>query len=205
MAIVDGIIRPGYIIKSVIKLILFAACPIIYSSINKQFSIKQLFTPNKKGLTIAVLLGLAVYAVIIGAFFTLRNVFDLSGITKSLVSNVGVNQDNFVWVAIYISFANSLLEEFFFRGFAFLTLSKFTSRKFAYIFSAAAFSAYHIAMLTGWFSVGVYLLAMAGLFAGATIFNFLNERNGNIYSSWMVHMSANFATNTIGFILFGII
>ena len=32
---------------------------------------------------------------------------------------MGVNAGNFVFVALYISIVNSLLEEFFFRGFAF--------------------------------------------------------------------------------------
>jgi hypothetical protein len=37
------------------------------------------------------------------------------------------------------------------------------------------------------------------------IFNILNEKSENIYASWLSHMFANFAINTIGFILFGII
>ncbi|NMO95148.1 hypothetical protein [Paenibacillus lemnae] len=36
------------------------------------------------------------------------------------------------------------------------------------------------------------------------LFNWLNEKNGNIYASWMVHMCANLAINTIGFMLFEI-
>ena len=35
--------------------------------------------------------------------------------------------------------------------------------------------------------------------------DYLNELNNNIYSSWFVHMFANFAINTVGFILFGVI
>ena len=46
---------------------------------------------------------------------------------------------------------------------------------------------------------------MFGLIAGGCIFDYLNEKNGNIYSSWFVHMFANFAINTVGMILFGVI
>ena len=35
--------------------------------------------------------------------------------------------------------------------------------------------------------------------------DYLNERCENIYMSWLVHMFANFAINTVGCILFGII
>ena len=47
------------------------------------------------------------------------------------------------------------------------------------------------------------LLVMIGLIAGGLIFNYLNEKNENIYSSWFTHMFANFAMHTVGFILFG--
>jgi len=108
-------------------------------------------------------------------------------------------------VAIYISLINSLLEEFFFRGLGFLTLKKMTSRKFAYLFSAATFSLYHIAIMTSWFAPFLFIVLILSLFVAGIFFNWLNEKNHNIYSSWIVHMGANFAINTIGFILFGIL
>lgn len=57
-------------------------------------------------------------------------------------------------------------------------------------------------MMKGWFSIYLYIITLIGLFIGGLIFNYLNEKNENIYSSWLVHMFANFAINTIGFILF---
>ena len=64
---------------------------------------------------------------------------------------------------------------------------------------------YHTAMMIGWFSISLFILLLLSLIIAGFIFNYLNERNNNIYSSWMVHMFANFAINTIGFILFGIL
>ena len=202
MAIVDAIIQPGYAIKSLIKIIMFILIPVAYCCYNKEINIKNLLKPNKKGLLIAFALGLGVYAIILGAFLVFRNVFDFSALTKSLGETTGVNKSNFIWVAIYISFVNSLLEEFFFRGFSFITLKKHTTRKFAYIFSALAFSLYHIAMMIGWFGMPVIIISLIGLFAGGVIFNLFDEKRGNIYLSWLIHMFANFATNTIGFIRF---
>lgn len=205
MAVVDGIIRPDYWVKSVIKLVLFLLLPLIYSVVDKSLNLKSLFLPNKKGVLTAAALCIPLYIIIVAAYLLLKDVFDFSAVTATLTAGIGVNRDNFVFVALYISFINSLLEEFFFRGFAFLTLSRISSRKFAYIFSSAIFSLYHIAMMTGWFSAGVFIIALAGLFAGGLIFNLLNEKSGNIYTSWFVHMFANFAINTIGFMLFDII
>ena len=204
MGIVDAIIQPGYIIKSLVKIIMFLLIPIAYSFCAKDYSIKKLFKADKKGFLFALSLGAVIYIFILGAYFAFRNVFDFSALTTSLNETTGVNKDNFLWVSIYISFINSLLEEFFFRGFAFITLKKITSKRFAYIFSSALFALYHIAMMIGWFELPVILISLAGLFAGGMIFNKFDDKKDNIILSWLVHMFANFSINTIGFILFNL-
>lgn len=202
MAIVDAVIQPGYIIKSAIKILMFLLIPAIYSLLNKECKISELLKPDKKGFIFAILLGIGVYIVVLGAYWIFKDIFDFSGLTASLNETTGVNKSNFLWVAIYISFINSLLEEFFFRGFSFITLKRFSSRRFAYIFSSFSFAFYHIAMMIGWFGMPVILISLLGLFLGGMIFNRFDETKGNIYLSWLIHMFANFATNTIGFILF---
>ncbi len=205
MALVDGVLQADYFLKSVIKFVLFLAFPVLYAHFDSQLKIKPLFAFERKGMQLALVLGVGVYAAILGGYLLLKNVFDFSAITTSLTGNIGVSRDNFLYVSLYISFVNSLLEEFFFRGFAFLTLRRVASARFAYLFSAGVFAIYHVAMMIGWFSVGVFALVLAGLFAGGLIFNYLNASSGTIYPSWLVHMFANFAINTIGFMLFGII
>lgn len=205
MALVDGIFKANYFIKSMIKLVLFLVLPLAYSFYDKDIKIKELFKLKTGGVKIALILGISVYALILGAYMLVKNVFNFSEITGALTSNIGVTGENFVFVSLYISFINSLLEEFFFRGFAFLTLKRVLGRRIAYIFSALVFAVYHIAMMVGWFGIGLFLIVLAGLFAGGLIFNYLNEKSGTIYSSWLVHMFANFAINTIGFMLFGVI
>lgn len=201
MAWVDGVLMPGYVLKSVMKLALFLACPFVLSRIDKQIAFAELFRVQKNAIVRPILLGVGLYAVILCAYFLVRNVFDFSNIAGSLTQNVGVTKENFLFVAIYISFVNSLLEEFFFRGFIFTNLKTLYSRKFAHGFSAVLFALYHVAMMIGWFGLPMFLLCMAGLTAGGLIFNYLNEKQGNIYASWFVHMFANFAINTIGFML----
>lgn len=205
MGIVDAIIQPGYVIKSMIKIIFFLILPMILAIQDRNLSLRTLFNFERKGIVRALLLGLAIYILIIGAYFIIRNFYDFSSITKILTHDVGVDKNNFVWVALYISFVNSLLEEFFFRGFAFLKLQQFISRKYAYIISSFMFAIYHVAIMKGWFSIILFVLAILALMIGGCIFNYLDERNRNIYNSWMVHAFANFAINTVGFILFGIL
>ena len=205
MAVIDGILKANYFVKSLVKLVLFLVLPAIYSFCDKDIKIKEILIPDKKGLKLASVLCVLIYAIILGGYLLLKGVFDFSQITGALTKNIGVTGENFIFVSLYISFINSFLEEFFFRGFAFITLKRITGRRFAYLFSATVFAIYHIAMMIGWFSLDVFLIVIAGLFAGGLIFNYLNEKSSTVYPSWFVHMFANFAINTIGFILFGII
>ena len=201
MAVVDGLWQPGYAMKSAVKLAVFGLLPLVLTRLWKLISFKELFLFQKKGFFTALALGLGIYALILGGYFGLRNVFDFSQIAGSLTENAGVTKGNFLYVSLYISFVNSLLEEFFFRGFLFRNIKTQTKPAVAYGFSAILFAAYHIAMMIGWFGFGLNALMLFGLTVGGLIFNWLNEKLGCIYGSWLTHMFANFAINTVGFIL----
>ena len=201
MCIVDGIIKPPYFYKSLLKIVCFLIIPLIKY---KSMHIGKLFDLRKMDLKYPVLLGIGVFSVVIIAYFICKSFIDLSAI-EGLLGMSDINADNFIYVALYISFMNSLLEEFFFRGYAFLLLKDVSSKKFAYIFSSAMFAIYHVGMTSGWFNIIIYFLSLFGLFIGGCIFDYLNDRYENIYPSWIVHMCANFAINTIGMMMFNII
>lgn len=207
MCLADGVFKLPYVAKSGVKICLFLVVPACYSLMNKAVrkKLKALLVLSRKAVITALMLGCAVFAVILGGYFLLSPIIDLSAIAESLTSGAGVGKDNFIYVAVYISFVNSLLEEFFFRGYSFLLLKSETSRAFAYIFSSLCFAIYHAGMTSGWFNIGIYLLSVLGLFVGGCIFNLLNEKSESIYPSYLTHMFANFAINLIGLIMFGII
>ena len=48
MAIVDGILKVDYLIKSIIKLVMFLILPAIYSFCDKDINIKKVFVPEKR-------------------------------------------------------------------------------------------------------------------------------------------------------------
>ncbi len=207
VTLIDALVHPDYFVKIPIKILFFLAFPLIFfwASREDRGEIKELFTFKKKGILTALSLGVGIYAVIVGGYFLTRNIIDYSLVAPSLGKGMGITKDNFVYVSLYISLMNSFLEEFFFRGFGFITLKKYTGRIFAYMFSSAVFALYHVGMLIGMFNLPALLLLLVGLIIGGCIFNYLNEANENIYSSWFTHMFANFAINTVGFILFGIL
>ena len=201
MAVVDGVWKPGYALKSAVKLAVFGLVPVIFTKVWELISLKELFRFQKKGFLIALALGLGIYGIILGGYFLLRGVFDFSQVAGSLTANAGVTKENFLYVSLYISFVNSLLEEYFFRGFVFRNMKQDTKPWVSYLLSSVLFAVYHIAMMLGWFGFGLNALIMVGLALGGCIFNLLNDKLGCIYASWLTHMFANFAINTIGFIL----
>lgn len=202
MGLVDAVIQPGYAAKSAVKLLLFLALPLLYAWFVPGTELLRLFCPQRRSLLPALLTGAAVFCLILGAYFLLRDHMDFSGLTRSLTASTGVDRASFPLVALYISFVNSLLEEFFFRGFAFLTLAKCTSPRTACCFSAGAFALYHVAMMVGWFPLPVQILAVTGLLAGGLFFNRCAACSGGLLLPWLIHMCANFAINTVGLLLF---
>lgn len=204
VCLVDAIIKPNYVIKSIVKIIFYLLVPMIYFIINKDElkDFKQLFYPNKKDFLKTILLSISVYLTIVIGYFLVRNFIDFSNVTSNLINNMGITPNNFIYVTIYISFLNSFLEEFFYRGYAFITLKKHIDRKIAYIFSASLFAIYHVGMILESFHFPDIILVVIGLFMGGCLFNYLNEKSNNIYPSWIVHMFTNFGINTVGFILF---
>lgn len=205
MALVEIVVAPGYAAKSGIKALLFLAAPVLFLLASGKGSVSSLFRMKPGCWRFSGLLAAGTFGGIVGAYVLLGDYFDFSSVAPALEEKLGISGENFVWVALYISFANSLLEEFFFRGFAFLTLLRSSGKKTAYLFSASAFALYHVAIMNGWFSPGLMILLIGSLFAAGMLFDWLDEKKGSILPSWMVHISANFAINAIGFILLGII
>lgn len=207
MAFIDGVFSANYLQKSIFKIIIFMLLPLLYLKKHHLDEIKNIFKVKRDNHSIfkSFALGIGVYLLIVGSYFTIGNYFNFNQITSSLENGIGVNSSNFIFVALYISFINSLLEEFFFRGYAFIYLKKHTSKKVSYILSSLSFALYHIAMMITWFDIILLLLLICSLFVGGLIFDFLDDKSETIYNSWFVHMFANFAINTIGLILFGIL
>lgn len=183
MTLVDGVLRPPYAVKSAVKLALFLLAPLLYGYAAGKDGYRALFRIQRRALLRVLALGFGVFALTLGAYFALRSVFDFSAVTALLGKNAGVTAENFLWVSLYISFVNSLLEEFFFRGFAFLVLRRYAGERFACVFSALSFALYHTAMMLGWFPPLLFLLALAGLTAGGVLFNLLDARAGTIFPS----------------------
>lgn len=204
---VDAQFDFGYWGRSLFKLVLFLGMPLVLDLSFHEVNVPTVLQVRgeKGSLKKSLLLGLLVYVLLLGLYVLIREFISLETIENAISENFMVNQGNFLLVALYISFVNSFLEEFFFRGVGFLKLKRSFGRGSAYVFSSLLFALYHIGMVDGWANPLITGLAILGLFFSGMFFNLLNEKNGNIYNSYMVHMFANFAINTVGLHMYGLI
>ncbi|KAB3530015.1 CPBP family intramembrane glutamic endopeptidase [Alkaliphilus serpentinus] len=205
---VEQIMATSYIIKTLLKIILFTAIPYIYiryiekSSLKKHLKFKGMML---KQLKLGLLLGSIAFVVIIITYITTKDIIDFNGIIQELENKSKITPANFIAVGLYITFGNSFLEEFFFRGFVFLNLYNLKNKWLAYIFSSTLFAIYHIGIFKTWFNIWLTGLALIGLIVTALVLNWLNTKSQSFLNSWIVHILADSAIILIGMRLFKII
>ncbi|MBP1554268.1 MAG: CPBP family intramembrane metalloprotease, partial [Oscillospiraceae bacterium] len=86
ITLIDAFVHPNYFVKIPIKILFFLALPMLFFVKNRDAfgDFKKLFVIRKDGIVTALLLGVGVYAVIVGGYFLTRNIIDFSNVTSSL-------------------------------------------------------------------------------------------------------------------------
>lgn len=203
--IVDQHFLLSYNIKILIKLILFAGIPIGYIKISGDNFIKTSLENRSSifKMDISKALGIFVVSVIVIAFLAFRQYFDIEIIANDFENKYKIVGNQIIYYGIYLSFINSLLEEFFFRGFIFLGIKNRKNIGLAYVFSSLMFAIYHIANFKNWFNGIIFTLTLIGLFIGGLIFNKLDDKKNTFFNSWFVHICADLAIVVIGYYIIG--
>ncbi len=202
MAIVEVVIVPSYVIKSLTKLVLFIAIPLSYAKIFNDNTFKDTLKTDKKSFIFSLLLGLALLVLIMGTYFFVGQFYDFASLDSGADDPSGINPSNFIYVALYITLINSFLEEFFFRGFAFGTLKTVFSRRSTYFFSSFMFALYHVALVVFWLPPVMTIIAIIALFITGLVLNKLYEKSNSLIAPWFVHLFANIPINTITYFIY---
>lgn len=197
----EQVIDVTYGVKTGLKIFLFAIIPLGFVLKTRSFTLFK--NADKKGLLLGLGFGVTSFLVVIGAFILFQGVIDTHGILQNLEEK-NITASTFLMIGLYITFGNSFLEEFFFRGFIFFNLVK-QNKAVAYLFSSLLFALYHLAMFAGWFNLPLTILALLGLFVIGLVFNWLNQQSSSMLNSWMVHIFADIAIILIGMRLFEMI
>lgn len=204
----EQVIMADYISKTLVKILLFVIIPCIYIRFIKKSTLKEFINYNKIGkqhLKISILLGAVSFLIIFLTFRLTKNIINLQDIAGELENKSKITPENFAFAGLYITFGNSFLEEFFFRGFIFLNLYESKLKKAAYVYSSLLFALYHIAIFKTWFSIWLTMLSLAGLIIIGFIFDWLDTKSQNFVNSWIVHIFSDSAIILIGLKMFMII
>ncbi len=196
MYIIEQILPIDYVGKTVAKIVLFVAVPILFNYKYKQEKIDR----AKNGIKYGVSFGILAFVVIVLSYFLFENLIDGELILVEL-GKKNIDSTNFLFVGLYIIIGNSFLEELFFRGFTFLNLYRLGKKRLAYIFSSLLFSLYHIGIFITWFDANIIIIAVVGLFTAGIMFCWINTKSGSFFNSWIVHASADLAIIIVGFYL----
>lgn len=205
---VEQYLMVNYLFKTLLKIILFVAIPYIYMKYIKIQSVKHSLSlkyMRKKQFSYGIIFGILCFMIIIIAYLIFKKFIDFQGILNEMQSKSKITATNFIFVGLYITFVNSFLEEYFFRGYIFLNLYEGGNKVTSYIFSSLLFSLYHLTIFKSWFDIKIMFLALFGLFSVGILFNILDTKSKNFINSWIVHILADSAIILIGCRLFNMI
>ena len=198
LSFIESVLRPSYLIKSLLKVLCFSSVILIgrflyKEDLNSLLHLKKKM-PDKRLLSFLVF----VYVGIIVLFLLLKDHIDLTAIRASLLEKEGLNKDNFLFIFAYIILCNSFLEEAFFRGYLVEVFRKEGLFRIGSVYSALLFAFYHIGIVASWFEPAVFILCIAGLSLAGLFLEWISEKNDTLLASYTVHGFANLAINTIG-------
>ncbi len=206
--LLEQYIGVNYLIKTAAKLLLFISIPLFYGYFLKRHDASRylrLRSGNKNTILIGLISGVIFAAILFGGYYLLKSYIDLKPVYSELEGRLKITPMNFIYAALYITFFNSFIEEFFFRGFIFLNLYEEGYKILSYVFSSLLFAAYHVAIFKNWFSPVIFVISLVGLTVVALFFNLMNRKSKSIFNSWISHMLADCTIMVIGFMMFGII
>lgn len=187
----------SYFTKTMAKVLLFLGIPLILFY-KKGFSFLHFRKVDRQSSSASIILGITIVTIIVISFIKLRTFIDIDTLLSSL-AEIGVTASTFPFVAAYILFGNSLLEEFFFRGL----LPSFSNHLWCRILIPSfLFALYHITIFLTWFSLPLLAISVFGLWIGGIIFQLVNEKSRTILPSWTIHIFADIGVLLVGVYIF---
>jgi CAAX protease family protein len=167
----------------------------------------KLPAPTTRGLGVGLALGAAVGAIMLAAYFLW---FAPTGGLEAVAPKVREKLSEFqidtpgklIAMGLFYSLLHSLLEEYYWRWFAFGRLRKLVSVRAAIAISSIGFMGHHAIVLWDYLPSAGHawaILASAAVAIGGAMWAWLYERSRSIYAPWLSHLLVDAALFTIAF------
>jgi len=184
----------GVVGYSVYKLFLLLP-PLIYCHVKGIGVWRNIFRPGnwRNCLSAAVGLGAAAVFIFWGAYWLLGDqLLDKAMIAGKIGEQFSVDSTTVLLVAPVTIFLNSLLEEFFYRGFAFGQLVE-KNRLLAYLLPASAYTAQHLLFIHHWAEPLPMTIAVVSLMVFALVLQRIYKVADSLVAPWVVHILGDVA------------
>jgi len=166
--------------------------------------------PGRAGVILGLAFGLFVFALIVATYHAwLKPQGYLASAGQEIlrkVSRFGIHTRPAYWVmAAFYSIPHSLLEEYYWRWFAFGQLRRLIPWRPAALVASAGFMGHHVLVLGsyfGWFSLATVVFSL-GVAVGGAVWCWLYQRSGSLVGPWLSHLLVDVAIFVIGYDLVG--
>lgn len=189
-----GLDRFGFLGYSVYK-VFFLVPPVIYCRIHGIGVWKDLLKLRNWRRQLSSAVGFGVLAVLVfwTAYYILGDLLlDKAMILEKISRQFSVTPKTVFLIAPVTILLNSLLEEFFHRGFAFGLLVQ-RRRWLGYLLPATVFTVQHLLFMYHWVTPLPLAMAVVGLFVFALVLQKIYQAADSIVAPWVVHMLGDVA------------
>lgn len=158
--------------------------------------------PSAKSLMVGLGLGVAIFGVLVGGYYTVgQDLVDRERLLEAVARNGLDDPARYIALAVYLTFINSLLEEYVWRWFVGRQCLQLVRRAAMPVVSGLLFTIHHIIALRLQFGWGLTILGSAGVFVGGVTWSWLWARYGQVWAGWVCHICADAGVFLIGWIM----
>ncbi|HEY2148645.1 MAG TPA: CPBP family glutamic-type intramembrane protease, partial [Pirellulales bacterium] len=158
-----------------------------------------------RGIGLGVAIGVVISAAMLGLYFgglAKSSVLEsAAAIVRHRLADFGVrNPAIMIAAGVFYALVHSLLEEYYWRWFAFGQLRRVVSLRAAIIVSSLAFTGHHVIVLAKYLpDLPWWPLASLAVAIGGAIWAWLYDRSGSILAPWVSHALVDAALFAIGY------
>jgi membrane protease YdiL (CAAX protease family) len=159
---------------------------------------------NLRGQLRAVPLGAFVGLLVVGLMAGLMAtpagavVLQSAGTIRAKAEQLGI-LNHYVIFAVFLSFVNSAVEEFYWRWFVYGQLRRLLPGWRAHALAGAAFAAHHVVVVTQFFPLMEALSFGVAVGLGGVIMSLLYERQRTLAGAWVCHLVVDLGIMGIGY------
>lgn len=153
-----------------------------------------------RAVPLGALAGLLVAALMAGLMLSPagRLVLESSGAIRAKAQQLGI-MEHYIAFAVFLSFVNSVVEEYYWRWFVYGQLRRILPGWRAHALAGAAFAAHHVVVTTQFFPIEWGLCFGVAVGLGGAVMSVLYERQRSLAGAWTCHLVADLGIMGIGY------